>query len=495
MSGGGLGQAARPAIKRIRPAAPERSPQPALELCGVSFEYEGEGSAGGIRAVDFSIASGECVLLTGPSGSGKTTCTRVVNGLAPAYWPGELSGEVRVSGSDAAQMALWERGKSIGSVFQDPASQFFSSELAGEVSFGCENYGLPQKDIVSRTDGAIASFGLDAVRKRSLDVLSSGEKQRVAVASACAPGPGIVVCDEPTANLDDEGALMLAGQLARLKAEGIAVLVSEHRFAWLAGIADRVIYLEGGRVLWDRPFHEFAEMGEAERSRYGLRAAASAALPDLPDPRGSGTPALEARELAHRFGHRTLWENVSIRMWPGQVVALTGRNGVGKSTLARVLAGLVKPSKGTVSVAGLPLRHAARRKRVWYGANDTAAQFFTSSVSDELLLGKTNDEQLIERARDLLVRLGLYPWKDAHPAALSGGQKQRLALACGILSNRDVLIFDEPTSGLDGATMGLVADVIAEAAAAGSAIIVVTHDGEFARRCCTHRIHLGGRLR
>lgn len=463
----------------------------ALELRNVSFRYEGAGETGGIREVGLAVRPGECVVLTGPSGSGKTTCTRVANGLAPAFWPGELAGSVLVGGSDAIRMPLWERGRAVGSVFQDPASQFFSSELAGEVAFCCENYGLPQAEIVERTDRAIASFRLDDLRSRPLDVLSSGEKQRVAVASACAPGPGVVVCDEPTANLDEEGSRMLAGELARLKAEGRAVLVSEHRLAWLGGVADRVVYLADGRVLWDRPFQEVAAMGEAERARLGLRSAEPAALPDLLEPAGSGDPVLAASRLCHRFGGRALWEDVSFRVWPGQVVALTGCNGSGKSTLARALAGLIRPRSGSVSLGGSPLRCGARRKRVWYGANDTTTQFFTTSVSDELLLGRTDDAALVERARSLLVRLGLYPWKDVHPATLSGGQKQRLALACGLLSEREVLVFDEPTSGLDGGTMALVADAVSEAASAGKAVVVVTHDGELARRCCTHRYRLG----
>ena len=466
----------------------------AVELRGASFRYE-DGDAG-VEGVDLVVHPGECVVLTGPSGSGKTTVTRLVNGLAPAYWHGELAGEVRIGGIDAAALPLWERGRAVASVFQDPASQFFSFELAGEVAFACENYGMPTREIVERTDTCIAAFDLERVRDRPLDALSSGEKQRVAVASAVAPGSRVLVCDEPTANLDADGAALLASQVAQLKAAGCAVLVSEHRLAWLAGIADRYAYLEGGRVRWQRSASEMRALSAGERERFGLRSASAVALPELARPEDARTsadgtaPSLEARRLACRRGGHAIWEDVSFRTWPGQVVALTGRNGAGKSTLARVLAGLARQSAGEVLVGGRALRSAARRRRVFYGANDTATQFFTSSVSDELLLGRVRDEGLIARARDTLGRLGLMPFKDAHPATLSGGQRQRLALACGLLSDRPVLVFDEPTSGLDGASMRIVATALSEAARAGRTVIVITHDGELAERCCTCRLRM-----
>lgn len=479
---------------------------PAIEFADVSFRYASDGAAegegAGIAQVSLRVLPGECVVLTGPSGSGKTTITRVANGLAPAYWPGTLTGTIRLLGADAETVPLWERGRMVGSVFQDPASQFFSSDLAGEVAFGCENYGFAHREVVALADAAISSFGLDDVRGRPLDALSSGEKQRVAVASACAPHPAVVVCDEPTANLDEEGALLLARHVARLKAEGRAVLVSEHRLAWLAGIADRYVYVRDGSVLWQRSAAQMESLGEDERAALGLRSATFVALPDLPSPSearaaeaGSSTrrpsqPVLETCGLTCSRGGSTLWSAVSLAVWPGQIAALTGRNGAGKSTLALVLAGLERPDAGTVRICGATMRPGARRAHVWYGSNDTAQQFFTSSVSDEVLLGRTDDEALLERARMVVRGLGLYPLRDAHPATLSGGQKLRLMVACGLLSDRPVLIFDEPTSGLDGGSMTVVADALSSAAAQGRAIVVITHDGELAKRCCTCRLRM-----
>ena len=179
-----------------------------IELTRASFQYEN--SDRGVQDISLSVKSGECVVLTGLSGCGKTTVTRLVNGLAPSYYPGAFSGSVRIDGKDISRLSTWEIGRLVGSVFQDPKSQFFSSELAGEVAFPCENYGLSTREIRERTDAAIEALKLSRLRDRAVDVLSSGEKQRAAIASVYAMKPKVFVCDEPTANLDAAGTRQLA---------------------------------------------------------------------------------------------------------------------------------------------------------------------------------------------------------------------------------------------------------------------------------------------
>ncbi|WP_330694087.1 ABC transporter ATP-binding protein [Enterocloster bolteae] len=175
-----------------------------IEFKNVSFQYEG--SEQQIWNVNLSIAQGECVVLTGVSGCGKTTLTRLMNGLAPSYFKGSISGSICIDDRDITGMTAWEIGTIVGSVFQNPKSQFFSSELVGEVAFGCENHGFSREAIQERTDKSIETFSLSLIRKRPLDVLSSGEKQRVAIASVYAMRPKVFVCDEPTANLDLGGS-------------------------------------------------------------------------------------------------------------------------------------------------------------------------------------------------------------------------------------------------------------------------------------------------
>ena len=199
---------------------------------------------------------------------------------------------------------------------------------------------------------------------------------------------------------------------------------------------------------------------------------------------GDKRPILCVTKLSCKRKKTDVFCDISFSAYAGQVTAITGHNGVGKTSLALVLSGLWKEKSGQILINGVKMRPGERRKQIWYGSNDTGTQFFTNSVTEELLLHLERSEERLERTRSLLKRLDLYRYKDAHPASLSGGQKQRLSIACGILSERKILIFDEPTSGLDGGNMGIVADVLQEEAHMGKAILVITHDEELIRCCC-----------
>ena len=242
-----------------------------IELTRASFQYEN--SDRGVQDISLSVKGGECVVLTGLSGCGKTTVTRLVNGLAPSYYPGAFSGSVRIDGKDISRLSTWEIGRLVGSVFQDPKSQFFSSELAGEVAFPCENYGLSAREIRERTNAAIEALKLSRLKDRAVDVLSSGEKQRAAIASVYAMKPKVFVCDEPTANLDAAGTRQLAQTLRQLKEQGFTLLLAEHRNR-------RLVFVPAERQNSGRVYTEgFAPSAGSGHLRYGPAFSARGKVP------------------------------------------------------------------------------------------------------------------------------------------------------------------------------------------------------------------------
>lgn len=248
------------------------------QLKGASFSYYGAPET--LHAVDLDVHAGECVVLMGASGSGKTTIVRVLNGLAGGYYRGSVSGDVFLGGLSARDMEAWRRAELVGSVFQDPTAQFFSSQLAGEVAFGCENIGYPAEEVVRRTDAAIGRLGLDRLRTIAVDELSSGQKQRVAIASSLAPAPRLVVMDEPSSNLDEDAAQELGAVLMELKRQGYALVVAEHRISYLMECADRFCYMEAGRMRAVLSRDDVFAMEGSERVAMGVRALLSS--PGLP---------------------------------------------------------------------------------------------------------------------------------------------------------------------------------------------------------------------
>ena len=458
-----------------------------IELTRASFQYEN--SDRGVQDISLSVKSGECVVLTGLSGCGKTTVTRLVNGLAPSYYPGVFSGSVRIDGKDISRLSTWEIGRLVGSVFQDPKSQFFSSELAGEVAFPCENYGLSTQEIRERTDAAIEALKLSRLRDRAVDVLSSGEKQRAAIASVYAMKPKAFVCDEPTANLDAAGTRQLVQTLRQLKEQGFTLLIAEHRIDWLMGIADRFLYLRDGRIAAEYAPRDLL-LPEADILGMGLRSPHEGKCLPAPSVLDESPAVLKTAGLSKRIHKEVIFDNVSLSFPEGKVTAITGQNGAGKTTLAQTLCGLARQTRGHILIDGKKARAAARRREIYYCGNDTSTQFFTASVAEELLLNTRLTEESKSHARNLLKELGLYEYRDAHPSALSGGQKQRLAIACAIFSGRRILILDEPTSGLDGQNMRLIAERLKSEARNGRTILVITHDRELIESCCDNIVEV-----
>lgn len=243
-----------------------------IHMDHVTFTYKSE-AAGGVRDIDLTIPEGQVAVLCGESGCGKTTVTRLINGLIPHYFEGELTGSVHVDGRDVARQPLWDTARQVGSVFQNPRSQFFNVDTTSGITFGCENLGMPREEILGRLAHTVSALKLEKLLDRSIFELSGGEKQKIACAGAFMIAPQVFVLDEPSSNLDADAILDLRQVIAYLKSLGKTVVLSEHRLYYLQGVADRYIYMQDGVIRGDYTQAELDRIPDGERQAMGLRAA------------------------------------------------------------------------------------------------------------------------------------------------------------------------------------------------------------------------------
>jgi len=468
-----------------------------LRFDGVSFSYPG-GRVPALSDVTLEVAPGEFVVLAGLSASGKSTLLRAACGLVPHFHGGSFGGRVTVGGLDTREHGPGDVASVAGVLFQDPETQTVLGTVRAELAFPLENRGHGAAAVARGVEEVALALGIEDLLDRSTSELSGGELQRVALGAALAGRPRLVLLDEPTSQLDPVAGDELVWLLRRLNEEwGTAVVLAEHRLERCLGHADRVIAVEDGRILCDdepRGFLAWAAgnapalqtPGARLFARAGLRPPpagvkqARATLRDhglLPDalvaapPESQPPPRLRRRD-AYAVRCRGLWQElpggrailraVDFALPPGERAALMGRNGAGKSTLLRHLAGLQRPSRGKVEAAG----------RV------------------ALLLQNPNDYLLHERvgeeaSAEALLAVGLDGHADRHPRDLSGGERERLALAIVLGGGADAappaaVLLDEPTRGMDRAAKGDLAARLVALSDAGVAVLVATHDAEFA---------------
>ena len=440
-----------------------------ISIDNVSFGY-GEAQET-LSQVSASITPGECVLLCGASGCGKTTVTKLINGLIPAFTSGcRMEGRVEVDGLDPGTTPMYELARKVGSVFQNPKSQFFNLDTDSELAFGLENEGRPPEGIRKRVADTVDALHLQELQARNIFSLSGGQKQLLAFGSVYAMGPEIFVLDEPTANLDQDAIARLHDQIAGLKRQGRTVVIAEHRLYFLTDLIDRALYLRDGVL--ERTFtrEQFCALTDREREALGLRTLIPVAC-TLPAVAPAGAK-----------------EGLSFSARPGEVVAITGPNGVGKTTLSRCLCGLIREQAGQIRLDGRPLNRKERQRAAFCVMQDVNHQLFSDSVWGECRMSAPDaPDSTVEGVLD---SLHLLPFRERHPMSLSGGQKQRLAVATALLSEKPILIFDEPTSGLDYARMVEVSGVIRSLAQQGRIVLVVTHDQEFLQRACDRVLRL-----
>lgn len=476
--------------------------QSAVSVEAATFRYA-EASEPALAGADVVIEPGEFVLITGPSGCGKTTLANLLNGLIPHLREGSLEGRVLVDGVDTARTSVGELGRHVGTVFQDPRTQFFTLDVTEELAFGCRNHGLSRPEIAERVTGSLTAIGIEHLAGRDLLGLSSGEKQKVAIAACHALGPSIYLLDEPSANLDPTATAQLTDVLAALKRSGATVIVLEHRLHYLTELIDRVLTLGDGRIDAAYPAAAFRALTAPELAERGLRCLRleDVHVPPRPAaPRAAGSAVVFACE-GIGFRHPTRrgsgevagggLDEVSLTARGGEVVGVVGANGAGKTTLARVCAGLEREQSGRILLDGRPISARARLGRIYLVVQDSGYQLFSDSVLGELRLGRRSatlrDE---DRDRRLLTALGLWELRDSHPAALSRGQQQRLTIAAALAADAEVLIFDEPSSGLDHRAMAAVAELLTGLAQDGKVVLVISHDHELLAACCTRLVAL-----
>ncbi|THV37000.1 ABC transporter ATP-binding protein [Glycomyces buryatensis] len=455
-----------------------------VEFRGFAWRHAGR-LASAVADVDLRIEPGERVLLLGPSGSGKSTLLAALAGLLTTD-SGEQTGAVLLDGADAAD----QRGR-VGILFQDPETQLVMARSGDDVAFGLENQAVPPAQIWPRVDQALETVGFPYGRERGTDALSGGEQQRLALAGVLARRPDLILLDEPTANLDPEGAKAIREGLRTALADTEATLiVVEHRVADILDLVDRVIALgPGGALAADgTPEAVFGEHGDS-------LAAQGVWVPGAPLPVRPSGDAGEVRlrgeglTLAYPGADRSALDGVDLELRAGELLAVTGPNGSGKSTLALLAGGLEKPTAGRARVPGertglhrLPAKRLATHVGTVF--QDPEHQFVTATVRDELAFAPRaagwESERIEARVSELLERLRLDRLAGANPHTLSGGEARRLSVAGALAAAPGTLILDEPTFGQDRRTWGELVDLIADIRDDGTALMAVTHDRDFA---------------
>ncbi|MCH3975885.1 MAG: ABC transporter ATP-binding protein [Bifidobacterium tibiigranuli] len=460
-----------------------------------------------LRDVSFTVPRGSLTVLCGGSGSGKSTALRLLNGLIPQFHSGEMYGDVRVCGLGIPTLSLARSGGVSATVFQNPRSQFFTTDVRSELAFRNENHGIDPAEIVRRSSLAARQVGIETLLNRSLTELSGGELQNVACAQAIAQGTEVLLFDEPTSNLDTAAIARFGELLSRLKSMGRTIVVAEHRLYFLRGLADQVIHLDNGRIAHRWTGEQFAALNAEAIRGLGLRtitqpkslplmqrivegnggddvadgsahaettAGAAAATPAASEQNG-----LQLKGIRVHYGRRLVLDIPSLDVHAGEVTMLVGPNGAGKSTLASVICGLLAPDKGgRILLGGKAMNERARLAASAMVMQDVERQLFSATVRTEVSLG-TNVADPVP----LLERFDLLDFADRHPLSLSGGQKQRLMIAAAVARDAAVYLFDEPTSGVDRRHLDAIGQQLRELASAGHVVLVITHDPELVDAC------------
>ena len=456
----------------------------------VSFAYSNEEQqVASLSNINLTIEPGECIVLCGDSGCGKTSMIRLINGLIPSYYEGELQGEITLNNNPIQGMELYEIAGKVGSVFQNPKSQFFTAEIESELAFVCENLGYKHEEIEKRAEKAIADFRIQHLMDKKVNALSGGEKQKIACACVTTPDPEIYVFDEPSSNLDSDGIIMLKECLLELEKKQKTIVIAEHRLYYLTNIATKYIYMKQGKISQIFTREEFLALSFDERKKMGLRCTELEEIEISFSKDNTNNENIKLENFTYSFVKKDgLALNIPELLFPrDKITAIVGNNGSGKSTFANCLSGIHK-NKGILEIDNNRENYKKRLSSIFLVMQDSNHQLFTESVLDEVLISLPKENEDI--ARKILKDMDLLEFETRHPISLSGGQKQRTAIATAIASDREIIIFDEPTSGLDYKNMKNVSEQLKNLKKSGKTIVVITHDLELIYDCAEYIVEL-----
>lgn len=457
-----------------------------INVENLNFAYTAN-EENGLKNINLYVEKGEFVVLCGRSGCGKTTLTRVLNGLIPHFYEGTYEGRVKVGNLNVSNEELSRTADLIGSVFQNPGSQFFHIDTDGELAFGCENQAMEPGKIRERIKQSVEKLELENLTGRNIFELSGGEKQQIACGSVYAADPQVYVLDEPSSNLDASAILRLKKTLRLLKEAGNTIVISEHRLYYLIDLADRFIYMEQGEIKQIYLPEDIKKMSDETRKTLGLRAPFLERVRFREGGYKMDNTAMKIRQLKYKRNKKEVLSIEHLEVPKHGIIAVVGENGAGKSTFAECVSGLLKCS-GQIHVEGRDCKRATRIHNSYIVMQDVNHQLFCDSVSEEITMGLTN--QQAQKEQQLIASMDLAPLREKHPASLSGGQKQRVAICAAICAGKEWMFYDEPTSGLDYDGMQRFCTLLRGNQENALVSFVITHDLELVAGCCTHVLHL-----
>ncbi|MBY9006740.1 MAG: energy-coupling factor ABC transporter ATP-binding protein [Candidatus Lokiarchaeota archaeon] len=494
-----------------------------IEIKNLTFIYN-QSQNQILKNISLEIDNGEFILITGPSGSGKTTLVRVFNGLIPYFYGGKISGKVNIQGVNLFKTETRELAKKVGFVFQNPDNQLFMNEVESEIAFGLENLNLPIDTIKKRVEETLDAIGIAHLRRRNINELSGGEKQKVAIASVLAMNPEVIILDEPTAELDPKSAEETLMLIQKLNDElGLTIILIEHRLDRVIQYIDRIIIMENGTIIRDgHPKEIFKE----DLSKVGITIPP---IIKLSNKLGINSIPLTIKESRNILGdilnkipysidlknnksridnyfdqfrkkrallefynisfnyekNKRILDNINLKMFKGEFIAIMGRNGSGKTTLLKLINGLLRPGKGKILIENKDIKRnsvAQLTKKIGYIFQNPANQFYHDTVDEEISYILKNLKYDYDKRKELveniLEQFGLSKYKKTYPRYLSVGEQQKLALASVLVAKPEILLLDEPTHGMDYKQKTLFFSYLNEYCRKGNLVILVTHDVE-----------------